>query len=67
MNYKIKTNVVLCDWSSFKFHRNGSGLKGGQQAKGKSITGIATKLHLAITPDFHIIEGFVSPGNAGII
>ena len=27
------------------------------------MTGIATKLHLSITPDFHIIEGFLTPGN----
>src|SRR3954462_6976774 len=38
-------------------------LKRGQQSKGRSVPGITTKLHLAITPDFCIIEGFVTGGN----
>ena len=28
-----------------------------------SISGLTTKLHLAITPDFHIVEGYLSGGN----
>ena len=27
------------------------------------MSGLTTKLHLAITPDFHIIEGYLSGGN----
>ena len=37
--------------------------KKGQQSKGRSISGPTTKLHLAITPDFRIIEGFLTGGN----
>lgn len=37
--------------------------KRGQQSKGRSISGLTTKLHLAITPDFCIIEGYLSEGN----
>jgi hypothetical protein len=37
--------------------------KRGQQSKGRSISGLTTKLHLAITPDFKIIEGFLTGGN----
>ncbi len=37
--------------------------KRGQQSKGRSISGLTTKLHLAITPDFQIIEGYLSGGN----
>jgi transposase len=37
--------------------------KKGQQSKGRSISGLTTKLHLAITPDFRIIEGFLTGGN----
>lgn len=30
---KLKMNIVLCDSSSFKVHRHGSGLKGGSNQK----------------------------------
>ena len=42
-------NVVICDSSSFKYHRHGGGQKGGSNQK--SISGLTTKLHLAITPE----------------
>ena len=38
-------------------------LKKELQAKGRSISGLTTKLHLAISSDFHIIEGFLTGGN----
>ena len=40
-----------------------TGKDGIQQSKGRSISGLTTKLHLAITPDFHIVEGYLSGGN----
>lgn len=30
---QIRVNIVLCDSSSFKIHRHGSGLKGGSKVK----------------------------------
>ena len=59
---KARVNVVICDSSTFKYHRHGGGKK-GQQSKGRSISDLTTKLHLAITPEFHIIECYLSGGN----
>lgn len=36
---KIKMNVVLCDSSSFKLHRHGSGLKKGSNQKAEAFLG----------------------------
>lgn len=33
------------------------------QSKGKSKGGMSTKLHLAMTTSWHIIEGFLTGGN----
>ena len=43
----------------------GKGSKKSQQSKGRSISGLTAKLHLAITSDFKIIEGFLTGGNTG--
>ena len=37
--------------------------KRGQQSKGRSISGLTTRLHLAITPDFHITESYLTGDN----
>ena len=41
---KVTTNVVLCDSSNFKLHRDGSGLKGGSNQR--------EKVSLAYPPSF---------------
>lgn len=38
-------------------------VKKGAAIKRENISGLTTKLHLAITPDFHIVEGYLSGGN----
>lgn len=35
----------------------------GIQSKGRSISGLTTKLHLCISENFGVIEGFLSDGN----
>ena len=60
---KLKLNIVICDTSSFKVHRHGGGQKKGIQSKGKSRAGLTTKLHMAITGDGHVVEGFLTGGN----
>ena len=37
-NY-IKMNIILCDSSTFKYHRHGGGFKGGSKAKGEVYQG----------------------------
>ena len=56
-------NIVICDSSTFKYHRHGGGQKGSSNLKEEVCCGLTTKLHLAITPDFHIIEGYLTGGN----
>ena len=34
-----------------------------QQSKGGSISGLTTKLHLDINPEFHIVEVYLTGGN----
>ena len=51
-------------------HKNASSwwwIKRGQQSRGRSISGITTKLHLVITPEGHVIEGMLTGGNVADI
>jgi len=38
-----------------------------QQSTGRSVSGLITKLHLAITPDFRIVEEFLTGDNKAYI
>jgi hypothetical protein len=63
---KPKKTKDGCGYMRFQYIQISSSwgrAKRGQQAKGRSISGLTTKLHLAITPDFRITEGFLTGGN----
>ncbi len=58
--------------SSDGFHDHESppprrGTKRGIQTKGVNRAGITTKIHLVITAQGHVIEGFLTPGNVSDI
>jgi transposase len=42
-------------------------LKRGDCTRGKNRAGITTKLHLAITPDYAVVEGLLTGGNVADI
>ena len=60
---EIKMRIIMNDSTTIKMHRHGGGQKGGVQSRGRSISGITTKFHLAMTGDRHVVEGFLSWGN----
>jgi len=64
---KLKMNIVLADSTTIKIHRHGGGFKRGVQSRGRSISGMTTKLHLAITPEGAVIEGMLTGGNVADI